>query len=95
MSSHAELQAAVYAIKNKIDTEVRPTLHGVDDSLRETVELAMATLTDQGGNLNSAGTEVLGLLGDYPDAAQGLLAEVGARLAQADEQLDAYLARIS
>lgn len=94
MSSVEELTAAVLAIKEKIDSDIHPQLSAIDNELREILERVSVALVS-GGMLNATGSEVVGLLGDMPDGAQGLVQDIGARLEEAKERLDAFLARLA
>lgn len=94
MSSVEELTAAVLAIKDKIDSDIHPHLSAIDNELREILERVSVALVS-GGMLNATGSEVVGLLGDMPDGAQGLVQDIGARLEEAKERLDAFLARLA
>lgn len=94
MSSVEELTAAVLAIKEKIDSDIHPLLSAIDNELREILERISVALVS-GGMLNATGSEVVGLLGDMPDGAQGLIQDIGARLEEAKERLDAFLARLA
>ncbi len=94
MSSIEELTAAVLAIKEEIDGDIHPQLSAIDNKLREILERVSVTMVS-GGTLNTTGSEVVGLLGDYPDGAQGLVQDIGARPEEAKERLDAFLARLA